>query len=121
MTDREMLELAALAAGIKGRYFWNIDDAGIEMASGIVWNPLTDDGAALRLAVMLGLLVGIRGDEVWAQKYMGNHAGWLTIKEPSSLCRFSTTRRAIVRAAAAIGAAQRAQAQKEQSNAGSVD
>jgi hypothetical protein len=50
MTDRELLEQAAKAAGaerLKGTYEngWWLDDGW--------WNPLTDDGDALRLAVKL--------------------------------------------------------------------
>ena len=51
MTDREMLEAAARAAGqersVAGDLWSN--------ARGMPWNPLTDDGDALRLAVQLGL------------------------------------------------------------------
>lgn len=43
MTDRELLELAAMAAGIEF----------IGM-----WNPLSDDGDAFRLAVKLELRLG---------------------------------------------------------------
>jgi len=65
MTDRELLELAAKAAGIELNWFYEpIDEA--ESDSGWfasiaktrrVWNPLTDDGDALRLAVKLGLAI----------------------------------------------------------------
>ena len=56
MTDRELLELAAKAAGIEhkgycgtppGLILWETD-YGLKL-----WNPLTDDGDALRLAVKL--------------------------------------------------------------------
>ncbi len=54
MTDREMLELAARAAGIvvtdDMRELW------LHVGSS-AWNPRTDDGDALRLAVKLGLHV----------------------------------------------------------------
>lgn len=56
MTDRELLELAAKAAGIE---LWK-DVAGnfyTDPKSSVIWNPLTDDGDALRLAVMLGIQV----------------------------------------------------------------
>ena len=56
MTDREMLELAAKAAGIKGRSTslgFITMEAGYD-ADPLYWNPLTNDGAALRLAVKLG-------------------------------------------------------------------
>lgn len=51
MSDRELLELAAKAAGPSlvqgsGSYFWSV-------GSGDAWNPLIDDGDALRLAVLL--------------------------------------------------------------------
>jgi len=74
MTDKEMLELAAKAAGIEigaharfigdhpGLYFHN-DARNHPMCrkpntpGNVEWNPLTDDGDALRLAVKLGLAV----------------------------------------------------------------
>lgn len=59
MNDRELLELAAKAAGIDG---WFVEDDDW-YGTGIVytdpedcnhtWNPLEDDGDALRLAVKL--------------------------------------------------------------------
>mgnify|MGYP006337615661 FL=1 len=61
MTDREMLELAARAAGLKefteinGRFAVRTRFTGMQDWS--PWNPLTDDGDALRLAVKLGLHV----------------------------------------------------------------
>ena len=58
MNDRELLEKAAKAAGYKktgwhaeSKSFWIADDGPV------TWNPLTDDGDALRLAVKLGLAV----------------------------------------------------------------
>ncbi|MDX3985937.1 MAG: hypothetical protein QHC88_11860 [Achromobacter sp.] len=60
MTDRELLELAAKAAGLE--YHWVKVDGGSLMQasepgsrSEESWNPLTDDGDALRLAVSLGI------------------------------------------------------------------
>lgn len=61
MPDRELLELAARATSAD----YEVDaDGNIEILSEIGgcsgdWNPLTDDGDALRLAVKLGLSVGI--------------------------------------------------------------
>jgi hypothetical protein len=76
MNDRELLELAAKAAGIP---FSNIE---------LVWNPLTDDGDALRLAVKLDLF----------------DAATLTYEpEEYRADPYAATRRAIVRAAAEIG------------------
>jgi hypothetical protein len=65
MTDQEILESAAAAAGIQGEYRtellcvsgdW-IDVTAIHLPDGDgYWNPLEDDGDALRLAVQLDLL-----------------------------------------------------------------
>lgn len=58
MTDRELLELAAKAAGIE-LAFWNNGEepyssgVGFVLPNNAMWNPLTDDGAAFRLAVGL--------------------------------------------------------------------
>ena len=57
-TDRELLELAAKAAGAE--YEVDVDDYSIWLHSEIggvtgEWNPLTDDGDALRLAVTLSI------------------------------------------------------------------
>ncbi len=72
MNDRELLELAARAAGIKARWFkvnqWRrLDGCRLHTGQKDVfgthhrkpWNPLTDDGDALRLAVTLNLTVSI--------------------------------------------------------------
>ena len=88
MTDRELLEKAASAAGISS------DGLGtcFDMDRGQPWDPLTDDGDALRLAVRLDLnvLSGIvRAPD-----------GDLTLDGTEGI--YAATRRAIVRAAAAI-------------------
>jgi len=101
MTDRELLEkAAAAAAGISS------DGLGtcFDMDRGQPWNPLTDDGDALRLAVKLhlALLFPMRGDsypEVGAGQ-VGATAAAKT--EPHDPDPYAATRRAIVRAAAAI-------------------
>lgn len=111
-TDRELLELAAKAAGIKCRW-WKVKEwSPTTYASGSMhgrmlsgtsdifgahhtkpWNPLSDDGDALRLAVKLNLLYG----KVFARNVADNHEDGDDI--------YAATRRAIVRAAAAIGEA----------------
>lgn len=108
--DRELLELAALAAGLvvveerSGGLPWTVKRAGRSYQ----WNPLEDDGEALRLAVKLRLSVTHHNDisqpHPWlrVEDRQGNwtHAG------PSSefnAAPCAATRRAIVRAAAAIG------------------
>ena len=96
MGDREMLELAARAAGIDGSF----NPAGyIEYESDEGWtetfDPLTDDGDALRLAVKLNFTV---------RCYMGNTCVQSTVPGgPSVMVDDADTRRAITRAAASIG------------------
>ena len=104
MTDREMLEYAAKAAGIErgaDRF-----DGGISITditgrhrSLPKWNPLDDDGDALRLAVKLRLLID-------TQYNNGVGVGsasipWLWVS--TAVDPYAATRRAIVRAAAEIG------------------
>lgn len=102
MDDREMLEFAAKAAGIELSY-WISNPGGeffVLADDGPEWNPLTDDGDALRLAVKLELHV------------FGSRIG-CSINEDlfvdAADCGddpCAATRRAIVRAAAEIGKAK---------------
>lgn len=61
MTDRELLELAAKAAGYDARQHRNgifhLPSPKGRNYLGPAWNPLADDGDALRLAVALQLHV----------------------------------------------------------------
>jgi hypothetical protein len=84
MTDRELLELAAKAAG-----YWAAEFNCPANLPRPDWNPLTDDGDALRLAVALGLTARMSYN---GQDYEAAN------KDP-----YAATRRAIVRAAAEIG------------------
>ena len=93
MTDREYLELAAKAAGIYS-YSYENSLAENKWGSGKRWNPLIDDGDALRLAVKLGLPVHS------GQVYSGVE-GFAPEKNYGD--PLAATRRAIVRAAAEIG------------------
>lgn len=110
--DRELLELAAKADGRE------IDpvDAAHDPEEWECWNPLEDDGDALRLAVKLRLTIkhddpdagvaGISSNQSGAPTLDGN--GPVFCKEwhrDSDPC--AATRRAIVRAAAAIGKAMK--------------
>jgi len=90
MTDRELLEAAAKAAGIQHITYINDYDGrhGLMLCNevgrhGKTWSPLHDDGDALRLAVKLKMLVDCDDD-------------------PSHPDRYAATRRAIVRAAASL-------------------
>ena len=106
MTDREILEFAAKAywadeiddvVSIK----WIDSDGCIEFTHGdnqdhngrdvgVLWNPLTDDGDALRLAVRLNIL--------WDVKVHYTRFLELCVHD-----KLAATRRAITRAAAQIG------------------
>lgn len=111
MNDRELLELAARAAGYVVR--WHDDTLTHGPAFTIedpenpyvfkIWNPLTDDGDALRLAVKLKLEIE-RSKYSDDRVYVGppDTAPW---KEDADCEQdiYQATRRAIVRAAAEIG------------------
>lgn len=106
-TDEELLKLAASQAGaewISGRWVALRDDCVWHS-----WDPLNDDGDALRLAVKLGMRVDI-----------DNHPDGCACSEAESFThpdgtraiynhtdeqdQYAATRRAIVRVAAEIGA-----------------
>jgi len=111
-TDRELLEAAAKAAGMKihaarqaerdeegcaNSGLWIVNDS-------TCWNPLTDDGDALRLAVKLKIdLRNFHPNEVAAQFKLPNRPGWYEDSQDRTPDPYAATRRAIVRAAAEIG------------------
>lgn len=66
MTDRELLELAAMPGGIAGEYRAGLGICPPELSQlhKFWWNPLIDDGDALRLAVKLRLTVKIEDHEI---------------------------------------------------------
>jgi DNA-directed RNA polymerase subunit RPC12/RpoP len=84
---KELLELAAKSAGYKMQPEKFVGDYWLK--DGMVWNPLTDDGDALRLAVKLGINIPTR----WEHEKM----------ERVGIDVYAATRRAIVRAAAETG------------------
>jgi hypothetical protein len=104
MTDRELLELAAKAAGIEWvptetQKGWECDlkfglwlriDGEPYEGQRRRFNPLNDDGDALRLAVKLGIDIG---------------QAWFDHWNKESADQYAATRFAIVRAAAEIGKA----------------
>ena len=107
--DRELLERAAKAAGIEvPKHLWvDYIDTGIKTMSGLVCNPLTDDGHALRLAVKLQIEITTypKTGEVGAGRSAnlvgyGKHG---RVFEYFGGDPYEATRRAIVRAAAEIG------------------
>ena len=110
MNDKELLELAAQAANIEvvwrnnsGAFYYDNPDTGREE-----FDPLTDDGEALRLAVNLGLdiLVDDKTIEVNATRHSFEEGtetvapwAWEALGDDP----YAATRRAIVRVAAEIG------------------
>lgn len=120
-TDRELIELAAKAAGIIGT--WELDQAYIQerwyfnvpydnqgMLSGFEWNPLRDDGDALRLAVKLRLDICTEDNDPHPiENRQISHVnvwpfdGGVGSSEDLGKDPYAATRRAIVRAAAEIG------------------
>jgi len=98
MTDRELLELAAKA--VEYEYSETGGGSRHDPKPGIIqpyvrWNPLTDDGDALRLAVQLNIPVYPYDDETSTGTVGVVAKNWGSAEE--------NTRRAIVRAAAEIG------------------
>ena len=102
-THRELLEAAAKAAGLDVDFRREDSELGVPFrGTATWWNPLTDDGDALRLAVKLKLMVNIGGvliDGVQVQ----SPSEPVIVVEPYSQGPHVATRRAIVRAAAMIG------------------
>lgn len=103
MTDRELLERAAKAAGMEvlwlpaapGRraMFWTSKTGE--------WDPLTDDGDALRLAARLCIDLQFHpedGGSAWA--WCPRTGDWIEEHDTGSRTLAECARRAIVRAAA---------------------
>jgi len=110
--DRRLLELAAKAAGIEsqgwGSDYYADGPFGDRFVEGLhtnegVWNPLADDGDALRLAVRLGMSVEVapRVAVAWVRPTPGKSL--IDCTEELGADPEAATRRAIVRAAAEIG------------------
>ena len=106
MNDRELLELAARAAGMPPPYDANdvftawIPGKDPHSEYGHWWDPLNDDGDALRLAVKLKLDIEFDGSMVNVN-YVSSE-GWLRFVD-ESIETEDGVRRAIVSAAAEIG------------------
>jgi hypothetical protein len=116
-SDRELLELAAKAAGVPA--YWSVDGTlqnrpmfVVQAGGGMgtmpyeaAWNPLRDDGLALRLAVKLNLRVMPQEKCVYVESNPDSVLGFASVSEMEmngdDPC--AATRRAIVRAAAEIG------------------
>lgn len=111
MSDRELLQDAAKAAGIDAHWGdgWQSDMMFIPvprphspLVTNVQWNPLADDGDALRLAVRCGIVVEYRREVPACFAY--HYALKLEVMQRNDeLDPYAATRRAIVRAAAEIG------------------
>lgn len=101
MTDKELLEAAARAAGYTPTTSDNGEFVVFEALEPRDWNPLIDDGDAFRLAVKLGITIA--PFPVGARVRFQNHILDTCEVEVSGDDPYAATRRAIVRAAAEIG------------------
>src|SRR5690625_3967825 len=109
-SDRELLELAAKAAGYDTSHQWNADRMEMDppVASlcipgvSTAWNTLEEDGDALRLAVRLGITISFWGDLEEVATYTPDY-GTPAAQESYSQGKAVATRRAIVGAAAEMG------------------
>jgi hypothetical protein len=110
MSDRELLEMAAKAAGYATRG-WDATEAGAEylvreMEDGTRlgwWNPLEDSLDAFHLMLQLDLRVTVYADLIEAGRYSTKDGNVLRIQKFEAGDKEAATRRAIVGAAAAIG------------------
>jgi hypothetical protein len=104
MSDTKLLELAAKATGVWEDNSSNLN--GWQCNWPLGWNPLTDDGDALRLAVKLGIGIDFNfadGEgETSAAQTLGRYEFERHDNDP-----YAATRRAIVRAAAEVGKGMR--------------
>lgn len=105
MTERELLEMAAKAAGIEIEFLQPSGQCFLKNAG--AWNPLDLDDDALRLMVKLRLCVEVAN----GCTTIGN-VTWIEIEDEGEVDGvthgddpYAATRRAIVRAAAEIGKA----------------
>lgn len=112
MTDLELLWKAAKAVGLNGR--WNepfqwieLDDASKSpgMPVRTVWNPLLDDGDAMRLAIKLDISLRqkfamVQAEFPWIDEHFNERK---VICEPVLDDHCASSRQVIVRAAAEIG------------------
>lgn len=103
MNDQELLELSAKAVGAKFQWFGAELRIAIDDRLYKEWNPLTDDGDALRLAVKLGLVIEVGHTARGFMVVRTNTENWQEFRELFGDNPATATRRAIVRAAAEIG------------------
>lgn len=100
MNDREQLEMAAKAASVPAEWWSGLGMWIGDPPAGKPWNPLKDDGDALRLAVKLRMDIAH-----FEQSVRADVTGFDDCHELNGDDASAATRRAIVRAAAEIGKA----------------
>ena len=110
MTDRELLELAAKAVGFNTTHQWNADRLLLnppvialcipEVST--AWNPLDNDGDALRLAVKLKMTVQALTHKAVVYFAATGNPNWQEVTITTDRDEYASTRLAIVQAAAAI-------------------
>ena len=118
MTGQELLKLAAKAAGIEFAPSIGFPHVYIDAGAGLLkpWDPLTDDGDALRLAISLGIKVcpypiftqekhSVIASRRWFAPPEDDENTYVGVDlfERYQNDKYAATRRAIVRAAAEIG------------------
>ena len=105
LTDKEMLALSAKAADY--HFEWGAQPMILAEPADFerpwrLWNPLTDDGDALRLAVKCDIyFMVVREQGHIAARIRNGPRSYWNVQIGGD--EFAATRRAIVRAAAAIG------------------
>lgn len=105
MSDRELLELAAKAAGIE-LGDWSSGENGFirfHFITRHIWNPLINQGDALDLAVKLNLIVGVYDSYTSVYLAEASREEFVCWNSSCSNDPYAATRRAIVLAAAEIG------------------
>lgn len=101
-SDKELLELAAKAAGnLKFIPHCGWIHEASDGTRGNWWSPLNNDGDALRLAVNLGITVNQYSKSILAAATA--HGRRYIIEQSFGDDAYAATRRAIVRTAAKIG------------------
>lgn len=113
MSDRELLEKAAKAAGLDVVWDDGLQEHALYDEEGVLiggWDPINYDGDALRLAVKLEISLEFAAKATWVK--LRDEVGTLTLGNiPHNNDPCAATRRAIV-----LAAAEKYQEQQEKNN-----